>query len=135
MPSSRKLHGDLRELRRGSISPVLLFGKGSGTSLRSTSGRYERHQNALTPTTLGLAFARQVAAYIVHWKDRGAWGWGVDQLALFSAYAYMSEDGRAPHTLFLDDRAMNDRHGDTGMIRFKPGIGKYAPLNEDGSAP
>ena len=47
------------------------------------------------------------------------------QIALFSAYAHMSAQGRAPKTLFLDNTAMNDKVGDTGAIRFMSGIDKF----------
>ncbi len=80
----------------------------------------------LAPTEQGLAFARRVAAYIAHWKERGTWGWGVDQAALFSSYAFMAADGRQPSTLFLDDSAMNDKTGDSGALKFFSGIDKYA---------
>jgi hypothetical protein len=78
------------------------------------------------PTPRGLEFARRVAAYIMTWKNRGAWGWSIDQTALFSSYAHMSEQGRQPSTLFLDDTAMNDKTGNTGVIKFFSGLDKYA---------
>lgn len=79
----------------------------------------------ISPTERGLAFARRVAAYITHWKNKGTWAWGVDQLALFSSYAHMSTRDQTPHTLFLDDSAMNDKTGDTGALKFLSGIDKY----------
>lgn len=79
----------------------------------------------VVPTARGLAFARRVASAIIHWKNRGTWAWGVDQLALFSSYAHMSAHGQEPHTLFLDDTAMNDKTGDIGAIKFLSGIDKY----------
>jgi hypothetical protein len=81
----------------------------------------------IAPTEKGLEFARRVAAAIIHWKTRGTWNWGVDQIALFSAYAHMSTQGREPKTLFLDNLAMNDKVGDTGAIRFMSGMDKFAP--------
>ncbi len=86
----------------------------------------------LAPTPRGLEFARRAAAYITYWKNRGAWGWGVDQAALFSSYAHMSGEDRQPSTLFLDDTAVSGRGGDTGVIKFLPGIDKYA---DTGSVP
>ena len=80
----------------------------------------------VAPTGKGLEFARRVAASIIHWKDRGTWNWGVDQISLFSAYAHMSAQGREPNTLFLDHLAMNDKVGDTGAIRFMSGLDKFA---------
>ncbi len=80
----------------------------------------------ISPTAYGLSFARRVAAYIAHWKSKNTWGWGVDQVALFSSYAHMSATGRLPNTLFLDNAAMNDKTGDTGVIKFLSGIDKYA---------
>lgn len=81
----------------------------------------------IAPSTPGLSFARRVAAYIAHWKNKDTWGWGVDQVALFSSYAHMSATGCLPNTLFLDNAAMNDKAGDTGVIKFLSGIDKYAP--------
>jgi hypothetical protein len=80
----------------------------------------------IAPTSRGLEFARRVAATVIHWKNRGTWNWGVDQIALFSAYGHMSAQGREPTTLFLDNVAMNDKVGDTGAIRFMSGIDKFA---------
>lgn len=77
------------------------------------------------PSPLGLAFARNVAAYIVYWKDRGTWGWGVDQAALYGCYAHLCATGRQPATLFLGEDRVNVRGGDTGMIRFLSGIDKH----------
>lgn len=79
----------------------------------------------VAPTERGLGFARRVAASIIHWKNCGTWNWGVDQIALFSAYADMSARGREPKTLFLDNSAMNDKAGDTGAIRFMSGMDKF----------
>ena len=79
----------------------------------------------IVPTSKGLEFARRVAASIIHWKNRGSWSWGVDQIALFSAYAHMSAQGREPATLYLDNLAMNDKVGDTGTIRFMSGMDKF----------
>ena len=79
----------------------------------------------LSPTPLGLAFARRVAAYISYWKSRDTWAWGVDQAALFSSYAYMAAHEQTPRTVFLDDQAMNDKTGDTGAIKFLSGLDKY----------
>ncbi len=80
----------------------------------------------LAPTPRGLEFARRVAAYITHWKNKGAWGWGIDQVALFSSYAHMSAEDRQPSTLFLDDTAVNWRTGDNGVIKLMPGMDKYS---------
>lgn len=88
----------------------------------------------ISPTVQGLEFARRVAAYITTWKNRGTWGWGVDQTALFSSYAHMSEQGRQPSTLFLDDSAMNDKTGNTGAIKFFSGIDKYAAVGAGSAA-
>ncbi|MCA0199418.1 MAG: hypothetical protein LCH56_01100 [Proteobacteria bacterium] len=79
----------------------------------------------LAPTPRGLEFARRVAAYITYWKNKGTWGWGIDQVALFSSYAHMSAEDRQPSTLFLDDTAVNWRTGDSGVIKFLPGMDKY----------
>ncbi|MCC6913759.1 MAG: hypothetical protein IT566_08670 [Rhodospirillaceae bacterium] len=80
----------------------------------------------LAPTPRGLEFARRVAAYITHWKNKDAWGWGIDQVALFSSYAHMSAVNRQPSTLFLDDTAVNWRTGDNGVIKLIPGMDKYS---------
>lgn len=80
----------------------------------------------VSPTPLGLAFARRVAAYIAYWKNKGTWEWGVDQLGLFSSFAHMNEQGRGPATLFLDDVAVSRRSEATGVFHFLPGIGKFA---------
>lgn len=77
------------------------------------------------PTALGIAFARRVAAYIATWKARGTWGWGVDQLALLSAYAHMAQQGAAPKTLFLDAAAMSEKTQSGGAIRFMSGLDKF----------
>lgn len=91
----------------------------------------------ISPTPLGLEFARRVAAYIAYWKSRGTWEWGVDQLGLFSSYAHMSDQGREPATLFLNDTHVSRRSNLTGAIHFLPGIGKYAPApaTENASGP
>ncbi len=80
----------------------------------------------LAPSPRGLEFARRVAAYIIYWKNRGVWGWGIDQVALFSSYAHMSAEDRPPSTLFLDDTAVNWRTGDNGVIKLIPGMDKYS---------
>lgn len=80
----------------------------------------------LAPTPRGLEFARRVAAYITYWKNRSAWGWGIDQVALFSSYAHMSAEDRQPSTLFLDDTAVNWRTGNNGVIKLIPGMDKYS---------
>lgn len=80
----------------------------------------------VSPTPLGLEFARRVAAYIAYWKNQGTWEWGVDQLGLFSSFAHMHAQGRGPATLFLDDAAVSRRSEATGVFHFLPGIGKFA---------
>lgn len=111
--------------------PVFALLSGRDLALRTTPTEFSLNLKmtatcvGIAATTLGLEFARRVAAYIIHMKNTGAWGWGVDQLALLSAYAHMASQGRQPQTLFLDDNAINDKVGDTGVIKFLSGIDKY----------
>ena len=81
----------------------------------------------LAPTPRGLAFGRRVAAYILHMKEVGTWGWGVDQTALFSAYAYMDKASGAPATGFLDSSAISLNIDPSGAFQFPSGINKYYP--------
>ena len=79
----------------------------------------------VAPTARGLAFARRTAAYIHLMKERGTWGWGVDQMALFSTYAYMESAGDAPNTLFLGSDAVCLNTETSGAFQFPSGINKY----------
>jgi hypothetical protein len=79
----------------------------------------------VSPTPRGVEFVRRVAASVIQWKDRGTWNWGIDQIGMLSAYAYMSAVGREPKTLFLDDTAMNNAVGDTAPLLFLSGIRKH----------
>lgn len=100
-------------------------------ALRSAPSHFEPNLKmsatcvGVSPTPKGIEFVRRVAASVIHWKDRGTWNWGIDQIGMLSAYAYMSAVGREPKTLFLDDAAMNNAAGDTGVIRFLSGIRKH----------
>lgn len=76
-------------------------------------------------TERGLAFARRTAAYIHRMRAANAWGWGVDQVALFSAYAYMEDTGAAPATQFLGADAVCLNSETTGVFQFPSGINKY----------
>lgn len=79
----------------------------------------------VAPTPLGIAYARRVAAYITHWRKLGTWGWGIDQVALFSSYAHMDTMGTAPETLFLDDTAITGPTGNSGILKHDHGVDKY----------
>ena len=100
-------------------------------ALRSAPSHFEPNLKmsatcvGVSPTPRGIEFVRRVAASVIHWKDRGTWNWGIDQIGMLSAYAYMSAVGREPKTLFLDDAAMNNAAGDTGVLRFLSGIRKH----------
>lgn len=82
------------------------------------------------PTELGLEYARRVAAYIAHWKAQDRWSWGVDQMALYSCYARMCEQGRQPATQFLGGGVFHGPGEADGVFDFLGGVRKYAPSSQ-----
>lgn len=86
----------------------------------------------IAPTELGLEYARRVAGYIAHWKAQDRWGWGVDQMALYSCYARMCELGRTPATQFLDGQVFHGLSEATGVFDFLGGVRKYAQGSQEG---
>jgi hypothetical protein len=79
----------------------------------------------ISPTVRGLDYARRIAAYIFYWKRRGEWWWGIDQVALFSSYAYDASRGEAPRTLFLDTTAVRGLGQTGGVFYFPAGLVKF----------
>jgi hypothetical protein len=79
----------------------------------------------IAPTPRGLAYARRVAAYILHMKNTMAWDWSVDQTALFAVYALMDAAGEAPAARFLDSSAICLNDETSGAFQFPSGIHKY----------
>lgn len=55
----------------------------------------------IAPTEHGLRFAKLVAAYIAHARNQSIYRWGLDQAALYAAYAYMMERRLPLTTTFL----------------------------------
>lgn len=80
-------------------------------------GRIQAGLVGVAPTIGGLRYLRLVAAYISNWYRKGNLQWGIDQLALFAAYAYLAQRGHAPDTRFLGEEFMNDRDGLPCIIR------------------
>ncbi len=79
----------------------------------------------IAPTPLGLDYGRRVAAYILHWKNAGTWSWGIDQVALYSAYAYMARTGRQPKTYFQGAADVSNADENDAVFYFPTGIKKY----------
>ena len=111
--------------------PVLSRIAGHDIALRTNPYCFEPGEKiqggcvAAAPTQGGLAFARRVAMCIAHGKSSGKWAWGIDQLALFSAYARMSDLGQEPKTLFLGPDAICSLGETSGAFQFPAGIQKY----------
>jgi tetratricopeptide (TPR) repeat protein len=80
---------------------------------------------SVSPSPIGLAFAKRVAAYIAFFRQNERWGWGIDQAALFSSYAAFQATGREPRTLFLQTDVVCLNEEATGIFQYPSGIKKY----------
>lgn len=79
----------------------------------------------IAPTERGLEYARRVAAYILHFKERGTWAFGIDQVALDSAYVHMDRMGSAPKTYFQGHADASNRDDGESVFYFPTGANKY----------
>ena len=79
----------------------------------------------IAPTPLGLEYGRRTAAYIMYWKERGTWSWGIDQVALHSAYAHMARIGQEPKTYFQGAADVSNADDNDAVFYFPTGIKKY----------
>lgn len=88
-------------------------------------GRVAGNLIGIAPTPLGLEYARRVAAYILYWKQVGTWSFGVDQVALDSAYVHMDRVGQAPKTYFQGPADAANGAARDCIFYFPTGANKY----------
>ncbi len=101
--------------------------------LLTPPGRLAGNLVGISPTARGLEYARRVAAYILHWKEAGTWAFGIDQVALDSAYVHMDRTGLAPKTHFQGRAdASNGVAGDS-IFYFPTGANKYIAATKPAS--
>lgn len=79
----------------------------------------------VAPTPHGFAYAHHVAAYITHWFKQDMLRWGIDQAALFCTYAWLTNSGQQPRTLFLDNHSLSLCESETSAVTFSHGVGKF----------
>jgi Tfp pilus assembly protein PilF len=110
-------------------------------AFRIRAGRFEPWNQfnacivAASPKPASLAYFRLIAAYIAHFHQRNTLRWGIDQLAMYGAFEYMRDEGKAPSLAFLDDRAIDYDYLEDGIVWCNSGAAKFQQLNRnpDGS--
>jgi tetratricopeptide (TPR) repeat protein len=72
-----------------------------------------------------VGYFRLVAAYIAHFQKQDKLRWGIDQLAMYGAFEYLNDFGRAPSVSFLNDRIMDQTYLPEGIVWFTAGKKKF----------
>lgn len=102
-------------------------------TLLTPVGRVGGNLIGIAPTPRGLEYARRVAAYILYWKERGTWAWGIDQCALDSAFVHLDRIGQGPRTYFQGaDDVSNGVDGPCAFY-FPTGANKYIAATKSAS--
>ncbi len=90
--------------------------------------QFNASMTGICPTEKGIAFSRLVAAYIAHFHSNDNLHWGIDQLATYSVYEYLVDQGRAPRATTLPDAVIDSECRDSSIIWSNGGISKFHPL-------
>ena len=81
------------------------------------------------PSEAGLRYIHLVSAYIAHFYKRDVLPWGIDQLAMYSAFHDLQRREQAPDLFFLDDTVLDYEYRDDGIVWCSSGSTKYTALN------
>lgn len=125
---------DVDALLNRSIYPLLDTIGEADIALMGHVGQWSPHNQfragivGVRPTHRGLQFAKFAAGYIAHYNRQQNLRWGVDQMALFSAYTYLSRRESAPTIEFLDRYAMSSIAEDESVIWANGGMYKNERL-------
>jgi len=79
-------------------------------------------------TDASFEYFRLIAAYIAYFYQHKKLQWGIDQLAMYGAFADMQDRGRAPSLALLDDRAVDYDYHDDGYVWCNSGGAKFRHL-------
>jgi len=101
---------------------------GHDLAVRLRAGRNEpwnQFSAAVVGGTEGaISYFRLVAAYIMHYYRRNELWWGIDQLAMYCAYEYMNDSGKAPRIAAINDRVMDQNYLPDSVLWFTAGAKK-----------
>lgn len=115
-------------------SPENMF-KGLGVNdmaLRAAPARWELSSQfyagvvAMRPTFAGRRYIGLAASYLASAWRNDRLHWGVDQIALYSVFQYLRDEGRAPAIHFLNERESDSRLFDEGVVWCNAGRRKFS---------
>lgn len=101
-------------------------------ALRAAPARWELSSEfyagvvGVRPTAAAQTYIRLVASYLASaWRETRL-HWGIDQIALFNAFQYLRDAGRAPAMHFLNERESDSRLFDDGVVWCNAGKSKFS---------
>jgi len=109
--------------------------RGSDVAMRVRPGRLEpwNQFNAclfgVAPTSNAEKYLHATAAYIAHFYRKGPLAWGIDQLAMYSAYVDCQRRGTAPSVYLLDEKVLDYEYQEDGVLWCSSGSTKFMALN------
>jgi hypothetical protein len=80
-------------------------------------------------------YVRLIAAYVAHFLRQGTLYWGIDQLAMYGAFAYLRAQGAAPALALLDDHAVDYTYYDDGIVWCNSGKNKFTQFQSTEGRP
>ncbi|MBL8644788.1 MAG: hypothetical protein JNK21_12700 [Rhodospirillaceae bacterium] len=127
---------DVDALVHNDLGPLFKSIGDADTAFRARPGRWEPWNQfnasvfAVAPTEGGLRYLRLIAAYVADFYQRGGLRWGIDQMAMYGAYAYLAKQGAAPMPYLLNDRAVDYEYNDDGFVWCNSGAVKFVQVEE-----
>lgn len=79
-------------------------------------------------SSASIDYFKLVAAYIAYFHQRKTLRWGIDQLAMYGAFADMQDHGTAPALALLGDREVDYDYREDGFVWCNSGAGKFKHL-------
>jgi tetratricopeptide (TPR) repeat protein len=127
---------DVDALVHQDLRPMFAAMGSADVAFRVRPGRWEPWNQfnasvlAIAPTIKGQHYLRLIAAYVANIYQNSQLRWGVDQLAMYSVYAELADQLKAPAVHILDNKAVDYEYYDDGFVWCNSGRGKFLQLKQ-----